>query len=262
MGLKKFVLLLAIISSLFSSCSGEDDQPLSGYEGVITIHARFADGEYDNQIASTNIDVRIGDDLSLIELPNKGIWDGHPGIVKGIFIGKKERRKIKASQLKSFDGTFSDIYVLYYYIGLDGNQKICIDEKKDFDGEYFNCKNNKISLVDGVMTGDYRGVTFVTSPIEKVMDYKYRFDNAVIYDGDKEVHSENLMRQNTSGLEYSFGKVILDENGEQQYVSDLTMVNILSSFYYMCMREYYQESMPMLDFCFSKPNTFSIDYDL
>ena len=263
MGLKKYILLLIAASLSCVSCSNEEEEPqISGYEGILTIHARYADGKYDEQISPMTIDIKIGDDLSEIELPNKDSWDGHQGVIKGIFVGKKEKTKVKASQLKSFDGTFSDLYVLYYYINLEENQKFSIDEKKDFDGEYANHKGDRINIDGGVLTGYYRDITFVTTPLKRNYSHDYCFESATIIEGKKQTSSQDLLESSSSGLTYMFGKATIDDSGTEGFINDLTLSCVFSSFYYLCVEEYYQERLSSSDFCFSKPNTFSIDYDL
>ena len=263
MGIKKIILLLITTSLLCASCSKEEKEPqISGYEGILTIHARYADGKYDEQISPMTIGIKIGDDLSELELPNKNSWDGHPGIVKGIFISKKEKTKVKASQLKNFDGTFTDLYVLYYYINLEENPKYSINEKKDFDGEYTNQKGDKINISGGVLTGYYRDITFVTTPLKRSYSHDYCFESATIIEGKKQTSSQDLLESSSSGLTYMFGKATIDDSGTEDFINDLTISCVFSSFYYSCVEEYYQERLSSLDFCFSKPNAFSIDYDL
>ena len=264
MGIKKIILLLITTSLLCASCSNEEEEPqISGYEGTLTIHARYADGKYDDGFDPLKYDVKTGNDISNIILPNKdGMMDGHPVIAKGIYTSKKEKTKVKASQLKNFDGTFSDLYVVYYYKAGVADEKYYIDFEKDFDGEYTNYKGLNLTICKGIMTSQFGDFQLSSSVIKRGTPDCY------CDSGELKINSETLTIDNSKKRNQSmnYGNdgfyYEIDHEGNSSESRDLTISYVLVHLFFNLVSDYYQKSQSLLEFYFLGKNTLSIDYDL
>lgn len=257
----KVLLFLVIFPFILSSCSNnEEEQPLSGYEGALTIHARCIDGKYDGEFNPLTYSVHIGDDISGLKIPDKkGVFDGHPVLAKGIFVSKKEKTKVKASQLKNFDGTFSDLYVLYYYLNGKVNDNQYIDAQRDFDGDYFNQSGDKITIDHGIISCEYKGFNLVSTVIKR--DSTCYCDDAILTDKNDQIKTSELQ-----GMSYEFKLfdtgLILNSEGTSVDHVDLTKRCVFVSIFWDLVSYYLNENLPYTEFYFTGNNYLSIDYDL
>lgn len=257
----KVLLFLVISPFILSSCSNnEEEQPLSGYEGALTIHARCIDGKYDGEFNPLTYSVHIGDDISGLKIPDKkGVFDGHPVLAKAIYTSKKEKTKVKASQLKNFDGTFSDLYVLYYYLNGKVKENQYINPSEDFDGNYTNLKGDIIQIDQGIISGKYGELDFVSTAIKR--EDPYYCDDAVLSDGSKELKTSEINLASHAIKFYSTGNILNNEGTAVDYF-DLTKRCVYLPFLCDLVSEYYDESKNPIEFHYIGNNDLSIDYDL
>ena len=246
---KKYIFFL---SFLLTACVYKPNN-------AIVLHVRYANGVYDREISSSKISVEIGKDISLIEIPNKDVLDSHPGIISGIFVDKQEKTKVKASQLKEYDGSFKDLYVVYDYIDYEGNNDFCINEKSDFDGEYLNYKNEKLTIDNGVIAAISSNFG-INSEIEKNKSLGYCVNTATIT-MDGTAYSLNDFDHIDNSVNYFLGYYSYD-NKETLFHNDLTKCGFILNVFYDAACNIKQENLDIKDFIYYKNNTFSIDYDL
>lgn len=247
-----------ILSSIIALCSLTCCNDIS-YNNV-TIHARYADGFYDKSIGSINISVEIGSDISFINLPDKEIWDSHPGIIKGIFVDEKETTKVKASQLKAYDGSFKDIYVLYNYIDYEENDEYCIDEKTFFDGEYLNYKNESLTIANRHITSVASNYS-MSAELEKNRSLGYCVKTATFNVNDSLYSLDDFDRLDKS-INFSLGYFSCNENQEISFKNDLTKCLCMLTVFYDAACKINQATLEIQNFIYYKNNTSSIDYDL
>ena len=264
MGLKKYLSCLMFVF-MIGACSNRTPSiaPSSDSLQSIVVHAREGNCQYDDFYASMTFNTIVGSDISNFKMPTKAVYDDHPVLIKGIFVDKEETTLIKASQLKKYDGSFHDLYILYYYIG-NTDDEYCFDPTTDFDGEYTNSRGNRLTINRGELTGNFGDIHFTTSNIEKNQTIDYKINRITYYFDDIVVYSSDLGQDNLEGgFSYRLCNYYIDGNNLTTIKNDVTKCGIL--FLYLCdaIEKYKNEEPPEIAaFLYTKNNTFSIDFDL
>lgn len=236
------------------------------YNEEITIHARPVDGEYDSDNQQTIVyKTNIGCDISDLTIPEKHAWDSHALITRYIYIDKEETTLVKASQLKRYDGSFHDLYVVQYYYDLGpNNEEKCLNPLVDYDGEYKNYKGDTLVIENGRISGNYGDITFSTGEIKVNLPYEctieemsFNIDGTIV---TQETHPELLNYSGLSLPTYLGFKQI--DDGSFKMISDITRIGV-QFFYPMEAYELLKGKSlgPISDFYYIRNNNFSIVYD-
>lgn len=240
--IEKHFLLSCILFSLIS-CA--EQKP---YEGKVTVHSVCESSE----VETREYDISIGDSFVGVSFNYRTstILDGFIGYLEGVYTNEKMTKKVKASKLLNFDGSFSDLYL--NFVPLEMEAKV----GSLFDGEYTNENGEKMVVKNGLFTGTYSGIKIaqIDESIANSGESNCYFYDASINDGDplrvygtytfvdykkfeKDVPSILTLSMTCSFLQSVYDSVTGD------LLFDINESNLSSISY-------------------SRPNTFSIDYDL
>lgn len=257
---KKKLLLLSLVFVTFlpfiSSCNN-DEVPLDGYD--VTVHMYTLDGRITNRRLGINIETGEAlvdkipcDPRTSEETSTHGGYYLRPF---GLYLDKNRTRKMKASEVSQYDGSYKEIWA--YYASMN-----------DLD------ENQKKSFIEGTYTSITTGDTIVVSDEHyeyQYGDYFFEIDG-IEYGRDfsflaKQMKVNNEVVENPDSAFFNKidgGRITSIPSGA--LANPISEANILYSYCYFNIFSIYLESIGVAhdyhDFYFNKVNTFIIDYDL